>query len=353
MKATTEGRITVKLEASADEKSVICKIIDTGRGIPAEIADKVFLPFVKGDAWTPGAGLGLNITQGLVNRMKGTVRLLSNSDRGMTFMVELPVGLRPSLAGDRPVMPCWIRQAIHRNMTVTEYTVASSGRILKTLVRSDSNVSASSGSGSNAESDSSQSEGLPVTPGLGPQATDSMDSRIRVLVVDDNDIGRKLAKRAIASPNVNIREANDGLQAFEVFRTFAPHLVLTDIGMPVDGITASKMMRNFETETNRPPARIYAITGLGATDSRMAKDGLQGEARLDGWLTKGKHGFEDFRKIVAETSSALGLGARPASPPPSRDDLVPTVESSTTATSSTAALPKSTAPAQQRCISPT
>lgn len=351
MKATTRGRITVKLEASPDEKTVICKIIDTGRGIPTEIADKVFLPFVKGDAWTPGAGLGLNITQGLVNRMKGTVRLLPNPDRGMTFMVELPMDLRPSLAGDRPVMPSWIRQAIHRNMTLTEYTVASSGRILKTLVRSDS--SASGSSGSNAESDSGQSDALPVTPGIGPKTPETLDLRLRVLVVDDNDIGRKLAKRAIANANVIIQEANDGSQAFEVFKTFAPHLVLTDIGMPLDGITASKMMRNFETETNRPPARIYAITGLGATDSRMAEEGLQGEARLDGWLTKGKHGFEDFRKIVAETSSALGLGVRPASPPPSRDGIVPMVESPATATSSTAALPKSTAPALQRCISPT
>jgi CheY-like chemotaxis protein len=167
-------------------------------------------------------------------------------------------------------------------MTLTEYTVAPSGRILKTLVRSDSDASASD---SNIESDSSQSDNIPVTPETCASGLDLLDNRLRVLVVDDNDIGRKLAKRAIAKCNVVIQEANDGLQAFEVFKTFAPHLVLTDIGMPVDGITASKMMRNYETQKNRNPARIYAITGLGATDSRLAEDGLQGEARLDGWLT--------------------------------------------------------------------
>lgn len=311
MKATTHGRITVKLEASPSNDRIICKVVDSGRGIPAEIADKVFLPFVKGDAWTPGAGLGLNITQGLVNRMKGTVQLLPNPERGMSFIIELPMVLRTPSAEERAASPSWIQQAIHRNMTLTEYTVAPSGRILKTLMRSDSDASASD---SNIESHSSQSDNIPVTPETSASGLDLLDNRIRVLVVDDNDIGRKLAKRAIAKCNVIIQEANDGLQAFKVFKTFAPHLVLTDIGMPVDGITASKMMRNYETQKNRKPARIYAITGLGATDSRLAEDGLQGSARLDGWLTKGKHGFEDFRKIVSETSSALGLGARPGSP---------------------------------------
>lgn len=339
MKATKCGTITVKLETSPKDDMLICKVIDTGRGIPADIADKVFLPFVKGDAWTPGAGLGLNITQELVNRMKGTVQLLPNPECGMTFLVELPMDLRTQNLEDKPVASSWIRQAIHRNMTLTEYTIAPSGRILKTLVRSDSNMSTSSGS--NADSSIHGSEGLLVTPGVCAPGIAPLDSRIRVLVVDDNDIGRKLARRAIANSDVITKEANGGLQAFEIFKSFAPHLVLTDVGMPdCDGITASKMMRNYEAETHRYPARIYAVTGLGATDSRLAEDGLQGEARLDGWLTKGKHGFEDFRRIVNETSSALALRTR--------SQAGNGISTATTATNNDASVKDFVDPAQSR-----
>ncbi|KAJ9123175.1 hypothetical protein QFC22_001368 [Naganishia vaughanmartiniae] len=302
MKATQKGKIVIKLEAKSDGGGIVCRIIDTGRGVSPDIADKVFLPFVKGDAWTPGAGLGLNITQGLVSRMKGTVQLIPNQDCGMTFQVELPINLRARSPKDTTASLPLIRQLIHRNMTLTEFTVAPSGRILNTLVRLNSEI-ASSDSG-----ESDNTDGLLKTPGtIESKRAHNPFSRLRVLVVDDNEIGRKLVRRAIDNGNIDIMEADDGSTAFEVFETFAPHLVLTDIGMPFDGIKLSEAIRAFEAQTGRRRARIYAITGLGGMDPRLAEDGLQGAAQLDGWLTKGKHGFVHFRKIVNDTVNEMQL----------------------------------------------
>ncbi|KAJ9107581.1 hypothetical protein QFC21_001040 [Naganishia friedmannii] len=294
LKATHRGQILIKLEAMLDGRGIVCQIIDTGKGVSADIADKIFLPFVKGDPWIPGAGLGLNITQGLVGRMKGVVQLIPNRDCGMTFRVELLIHLlTPSTTDTGTALPL-IRQLIHRNMTLTEYTDARAGRILNTKVRLNSEIS-SSDSGSITGSDTT--DGPPKTPGAG----EGKASKLRVLVVDDNEIGRKLVRRAIDNGTIDIKDADDGGKAFEVYKTFAPHLVLTDIGMPFDGIKLAKEIRAFEAQTARRRARIYAITGLGSTDPRLAEDGLQGAAQLDGWLTKGKHGFLDFRKIVNDT----------------------------------------------------
>ncbi|KAJ9104368.1 hypothetical protein QFC19_004010 [Naganishia cerealis] len=317
MKATQAGKIVVRLETMSDSRGIVCRIIDTGKGVSADIADKVFLPFVKGDPWIPGAGLGLNITQGLVSRMKGTVQLIPNRDCGMTFQVEVPIELRSRSDYDSSAAPlALVRPLIQRNMTLTEHTIVPSGRIVSTLLRVNSEFSSgdlASRAGSSTGSD--HSDGLPRTPDLAPvaeaYAMNDLPCRLRVLVADDNEIGRKIAIRAIDNSHTDIVEADNGFKAFEIFKTFAPHLIFTDIGMPIwDGIKSSKEMRAFEAQTGRRRARIYAVTGLGSADPRLAEDGLQGTAQLDGWLTKGKHGFEHFRKIVRETLTEMQQEAR-------------------------------------------
>ena len=87
------GRIDVWLEGT--ESEVELRIVDTGRGIAAELLPNVFDRFRQGDAsltrTEPGLGIGLALVRHLVEMHGGTVRADSEGDgRGATFTVRLP-----------------------------------------------------------------------------------------------------------------------------------------------------------------------------------------------------------------------------------------------------------------------
>ena len=82
----TGGTITVETSASADHISI--KISDDGPGISEEIKDKVFDPFFttkRGET----SGLGLSITQQVVDKHHGTIRL-DSVPGNTTFEIILP-----------------------------------------------------------------------------------------------------------------------------------------------------------------------------------------------------------------------------------------------------------------------
>ena len=62
---------------------------DTGRGIPPESKEKLFLPYysTKGR----GTGLGLAIVHRIVTDHQGSIRVEDNVPRGTVFTVELPI----------------------------------------------------------------------------------------------------------------------------------------------------------------------------------------------------------------------------------------------------------------------
>jgi len=65
------------------------RIADTGPGIPAEELRKAFDPFftTKRD----GTGLGLAICHGIIEQHQGEIRLESETGRGTTALVRLPL----------------------------------------------------------------------------------------------------------------------------------------------------------------------------------------------------------------------------------------------------------------------
>lgn len=132
------------------------------------------------------------------------------------------------------------------------------------------------------------------------KATASTGAPLRVLVADDNFICRQLLIKTVRKvrPNVEVQEAEDGVQALKIFGDWSPNLVLTDISMPnMGGIESAEKMRerkNRGDETSTK-SQIYAITALGKTDQRSISLGINGNASLDGWLVKG----QDLTKVVS------------------------------------------------------
>ena len=88
----TEAGGKVTLGCSIDAQSVEVRVADTGRGIPAELLDAVFEPFVqvKTMGGTAGTGLGLAISRRLAAAMGGSLTATSKVDAGSTFTLRLP-----------------------------------------------------------------------------------------------------------------------------------------------------------------------------------------------------------------------------------------------------------------------
>ncbi len=91
------GVITVEAHSAADQ--VILAVKDTGTGMSAEDASKVFDKFFRTrsarESTVPGTGLGLSITKAIVEGHGGTISCASEPGRGTTFTVTLPVQSDP------------------------------------------------------------------------------------------------------------------------------------------------------------------------------------------------------------------------------------------------------------------
>ncbi|RKY58896.1 MAG: hypothetical protein DRP95_05540, partial [Candidatus Latescibacterota bacterium] len=79
----------IEISTGLGDGIVQVKISDTGCGIPKDLKERIFDPFftTKDD----GTGLGLSIAQGIVERHRGKIEVVSEEGKGSTFIVSLPL----------------------------------------------------------------------------------------------------------------------------------------------------------------------------------------------------------------------------------------------------------------------
>ena len=87
--ATSEqGHISIQVEPTAAGISIA--VSDTGTGIPKEHLEKIFEPFFSTKAPGEGTGLGLFVTREIVEKLGGTVAVMSRVGQGSQFTVLIP-----------------------------------------------------------------------------------------------------------------------------------------------------------------------------------------------------------------------------------------------------------------------
>lgn len=91
VKFTESG--TISFNAHYLNGKLILEVKDTGIGMTKETLSRIFRPFERqiSTANANGYGLGLPITQGLVNLLNGTIEVTSSIAHGSTFRVTLPL----------------------------------------------------------------------------------------------------------------------------------------------------------------------------------------------------------------------------------------------------------------------
>lgn len=151
--------------------------------------NKLFTPFQQGDAFTTGAGLGISICDTIIKRMNGTLDFESAVDQGTTATIIVPL----------------------EQVTVSEEDGAN---VTRSRVVSDELASLTNNL-SRAQSQSKHSTRPPTpailddvmhvqdlldVPPVGKLSASIEDAtRLKVLVVDDNQIARKVQTKLLSS----------------------------------------------------------------------------------------------------------------------------------------------------------
>lgn len=87
---------TIKIKASFDEHKCLISMSDTGDGIPLEVRDSLFEPFVTTKSIGQGTGQGLAISRHIIhNKLHGTLSFETEVGCGTTFTIQIPIN-RPN-----------------------------------------------------------------------------------------------------------------------------------------------------------------------------------------------------------------------------------------------------------------
>jgi len=86
------GRVVVTVEDVIRDGQEWVKVIvfDNGPGVPEELREKIFMPFISTKPQGRGRGIGLPHVRGIAIEHGGRLYLVDDSDEGATFILELP-----------------------------------------------------------------------------------------------------------------------------------------------------------------------------------------------------------------------------------------------------------------------
>jgi CheY-like chemotaxis protein len=105
---------------------------------------------------------------------------------------------------------------------------------------------------------------------------------LRVLLVEDNSVSRRMAQRLLEKQGHAVTTANDGRQGVALYEEGAYDVILMDVQMPeLDGLTATRMIRGIEARRGgRTPVLMLTANAMKG-DREICL-----EAGADGYLTK-------------------------------------------------------------------
>ena len=223
IKYTDKGKVELEITGILKEKNYYLKIVckDTGRGISKENLKKLFTKFerfdVEKNSTIEGTGLGLVITKKLVELMKGKITVESEVGLGSVFTVILPQKIE------------------------------------------------------NDKEDLLQENVFQGTKNI-------LNKDLKVLIVDDNKLNRKVAKNFLESLEIKqIDECSNGLECLTKIKEekVTYDIILMDIMMPVmngeEALNQLKKIDNFHT-----PIIALTADALAGAEEKYKKEGFNG-----------------------------------------------------------------------------
>ncbi len=236
LKFTEQG--AVRLEVAAASPGLAIRVTDSGIGISPEQQRRLFQKFEQADVSTTrrfgGTGLGLTICRELVERLGGEVTVESQPGVGSTFIVTLPL----------------------------ERTAAV----------------------------------VPAPEPAPAEAAQAEMGAMRILAADDNPTNLLVLKTLLGQAGLEVETVEDGQAALDAWETQDWDVILMDLQMPVmDGLAATRRIREREAATGRRPIPIIALTA-----DIMAHQVAAGRAAgVDAFVGKPINAAELFEALTA------------------------------------------------------
>lgn len=84
----------IQVSTQVDDKAIYIMVEDSGGGIPVDLLERIFEPFVTTKPVGKGTGLGLSVSYGIINLMGGKLTV-KNSTHGARFTIVLPITATP------------------------------------------------------------------------------------------------------------------------------------------------------------------------------------------------------------------------------------------------------------------
>ncbi len=221
LKFTTRGSVHLKVEQGAGPLDVRFTVQDTGVGISEAALPTIFDAFRQADDQANrrygGSGLGLSIVKQLMCAMGGSVSARSQQGVGTVIELNLPLPLA---------------------QVATDFAAVST--IAAPLTES----------------------------GLGTKTT---SKSLRVLLVEDDLLNRKILSRMLVKGGYEALEAHDGAHALSLMAQQTFDVVLMDWQMPVmDGLECARRMRLGEGGAQGLTVPIIALTANAFSEDRVA-----------------------------------------------------------------------------------
>lgn len=199
------GTLTFKTHTNADRHACIV-VADTGRGMAPEVQQQIFEPLytTKGES---GTGMGLAVSQGIVQEHGGTIDVTSTPQEGTRFTLAFPPADDHADASARGASP------------TTEFAAAE-----------------------------------PEEP---------PPSAARVLVVDDEAMVRNIVNKLLSLRGHTVERFASGADALAAARAQRPDIVFTDYGMPaMDGVQLAHALQEAW-----PGLPVVLLTGEAEVDN--------------------------------------------------------------------------------------
>lgn len=253
IKFTERGGVTLRLrgEPAPDGFAGISfEVSDTGVGISAEAVPALFQPFhqvAREDRRrVGGTGLGLAISQRIAEAMKSKIVVQSETGMGSRFHFSL---------------------VLERDQTPTH--------------------------------------SVPIDSAMG--GLDGDDGLTgKVLIVEDNEVNRMIAREMLISLGLDVLEAGDGQQALDVLDRADVDLIIMDCLMPVmDGYETAREVRRREAQSGASRTPIVALTA-NAFDEDAERSR---QAGMDGHMAK-PYSRAQLRELLNPWLSASALSTR-------------------------------------------